>query len=339
MDGRLDEIVLRTLEKDPVRRHQRVSEVKTDMEAMAGGLPSPVPVAAPIRSFQDEVELEMHRLQVIGPAIGLIVVSILGLVHWTIILVVTIVEDWYLHRPNSHAYWVDIGLAIGIIGTLVVVSATIVMAGGRRMMRFENYNFVMLATLWTMLPWSGFVWFIGLGMGLWALNVLRRPEVKMAFVRTAVHARLSAPFPAAPTGPYHGKLQSMFGAVGSLFFRSRANYEDPVPAHTLAPATQVSLTPLTDEAPRVAGDTPFPVGSPATMPRARNRSQPALWNTLILVVIVMLVVLTASVGFVTFQVEVPTVDSSDVTANGSSQSIEVPPPQTARSQKATGRGH
>src|SRR5205807_9032010 len=72
VDERLDEIVLRTLEKDPVRRHQRVSEVKTDMEAMAGGLPSPVPVAAPIRSFQDEVELEMHRLQVIGPAIGLI---------------------------------------------------------------------------------------------------------------------------------------------------------------------------------------------------------------------------------------------------------------------------
>ena len=76
------------------------------------------------------------------------------------------------------------------------------------------------------------------------------------------------------------------------------------------------------------------VGAPT---RARNRIQPALWNTLILVVIVMLVVLTASVGFVTFQVEVPTVDSSDVTANGSSQSLEVLP--TARTKEATGRGH
>src|SRR5437588_84455 len=57
VDGRLDEIVLRTLEKDPGRRYQRVSEVKTDMEAVAGGLPSAQRPVSPIRSFQDEMDL------------------------------------------------------------------------------------------------------------------------------------------------------------------------------------------------------------------------------------------------------------------------------------------
>src|SRR5207302_6358913 len=40
VDSRLDEIVLRTLEKEPGRRYQRVSEVKTEMEAMTGAVPS-----------------------------------------------------------------------------------------------------------------------------------------------------------------------------------------------------------------------------------------------------------------------------------------------------------
>jgi predicted Ser/Thr protein kinase len=40
IDVRLDEVVLRTLEKEPERRYQRVSEVKTEVEAIRGSAPA-----------------------------------------------------------------------------------------------------------------------------------------------------------------------------------------------------------------------------------------------------------------------------------------------------------
>jgi len=40
VDVRLDEVVLRALEKEPARRYQHASEVKTDVETIAGGAPA-----------------------------------------------------------------------------------------------------------------------------------------------------------------------------------------------------------------------------------------------------------------------------------------------------------
>jgi TM2 domain-containing membrane protein YozV/predicted Ser/Thr protein kinase len=50
MDVRLDEVVLRSLEKEPGRRYQHVSEVKTEVETIAAKAPQsppPIPAAAP----------------------------------------------------------------------------------------------------------------------------------------------------------------------------------------------------------------------------------------------------------------------------------------------------
>jgi serine/threonine protein kinase len=48
IDVRLDEVVLRTLEKEPERRYQQASEVKTDMESIARTNPASHPVAPAI---------------------------------------------------------------------------------------------------------------------------------------------------------------------------------------------------------------------------------------------------------------------------------------------------
>jgi len=40
VDVRLDEVVLRALEKEPQRRYQQASEVKTDIEALSRSSPS-----------------------------------------------------------------------------------------------------------------------------------------------------------------------------------------------------------------------------------------------------------------------------------------------------------
>ncbi len=77
VDVRLDEVVLRALEKEPERRYQHASEVKTDVEAVAG---TQQRVYAPLFSQKSatvagEQPLSPARLKI--PAIGLIVVGAL----------------------------------------------------------------------------------------------------------------------------------------------------------------------------------------------------------------------------------------------------------------------
>jgi len=288
VDGRLDEIVLRTLEKDPGRRYQRVSEVKTDVEAMTGAMPSPLPVAAPIRSFQDEVELEMRRLQVVGPAIGLMVVAVLGVVFWAVLGTVGIIEEAGHYSSLPRGYWIDMGLFAGIVTPIVIFSAALILVGGRRMMRFQRYEYVLFASIWAMLPWSGPVWFIGLAMGGWALRVLRRPEVKMAFIRNAVHTRLSAPVPSSPTAPYRGRLHSLFGAVGSLFFASRVNVREPMTKVILPRTDQESSGSAADQALAEAKQASSQAVSPSPQPPVRVTVHPGVWMAVFLLFAILL---------------------------------------------------
>jgi serine/threonine protein kinase len=249
VDGRLDEIVLRTLEKDRDRRYQRASEVKTAMEAAAGAPALTVAAVPLVRSFQEEIDLEMRRLQLLGPATGLIVVALLSIVHWTIPLIKTLVDGWDWQGLDQQHPWAG----VGILELMFVLSASLLLLGSRKMMRFERYEFVVFACVWAMLPWSGLVVILGAPIGIWALRTVLRPDVKLAFVRKKVRARFSGERPALVMEPSRGKLRSVLGAVGSLFLGSRVSRpfaaalaSAPVPTMAAVPG---AATPLTEAQP------------------------------------------------------------------------------------------
>lgn len=80
IDVRLDEVVLRSLEREPQRRYQRASEVKTDLENISRSVPPTVHAPKsfqPVEFSRDSLDLEEARSQVRGPAIGLLVTGIL----------------------------------------------------------------------------------------------------------------------------------------------------------------------------------------------------------------------------------------------------------------------
>jgi tRNA A-37 threonylcarbamoyl transferase component Bud32 len=76
VDGRLDEVVLRALERDPACRYQRVSDVKTAVEAL--GQPAPAVAEVPAAA-QDGPSLNQELLALAGLGAGL---GLLTLLVW-----------------------------------------------------------------------------------------------------------------------------------------------------------------------------------------------------------------------------------------------------------------
>jgi tRNA A-37 threonylcarbamoyl transferase component Bud32 len=188
VDVRLDEVVLRALEKEPDRRYQQVSEVKTEVEAISN-----TGMKAAVASFERAQELQKLSMskrpavpqllktreqQVQGPAIGLLVA---GFLHITAVLLTLPVwamvqrSFWELERdPGPKMLIVNFYLPLGLLlGGFLIVSAL-------RMMWLKSYPLVMIAGILAMAPWS-IAWPLALPLGFWALLVLRRPEVAAAF--------------------------------------------------------------------------------------------------------------------------------------------------------------
>jgi hypothetical protein len=234
-DTAMDQIVLRALDKNPDQRYQKISEVAREVAIL-----QPVAQASPAvmlanRSFQDEMDEEVARLQLTAPAVGLILTAILAVLQWAAVGIAGIfaILDWYeaaaswSHLPNAEYYAasrmrdVRIGVTLEILGILLIpLAAWVLVRGARRIYRFENYPFCVAACIWAMVPWSA-AFPVGLTFGIIGIVFLNRPKVREVFVRRAVQLRRSHPPLLASVIEPPVKMRSFFQAVGSFVLGSR----------------------------------------------------------------------------------------------------------------------
>lgn len=131
---------------------------------------------------------DLARSQVNGPAIGLMAAAAIGLLFQVISLLFRMLGTGMSAMGNlggmSDAGGMmqmmsgGMGIVFGLIGIAIGV---VIIMGALKMRALENYNFAMAATVLAMVPCISPCCFIGLPVGIWALIILMKPEVKSAF--------------------------------------------------------------------------------------------------------------------------------------------------------------
>jgi TPR repeat protein/tRNA A-37 threonylcarbamoyl transferase component Bud32 len=185
MDVRLDEVVLHALEKEPERRYQQASQVKTDVETIArtegkGGQPglgygqaAPPVVANGVESAWRQVK---------GPGNGLVVTAILNWVAMPVIFLVLAATMRF--GGGSFAPGPPL-----VVPLCIMVLSCIMLVAGLMMKRLGAYGLAIAGAILAILVVPGNV--IGLPIGIWALVVLSRREVREAFGKGLPMPRLA----------------------------------------------------------------------------------------------------------------------------------------------------
>lgn len=133
------------------------------------------------------------RERVSGPATGLLVTGILGIVGQVIGLIYNLVSAGAVAQqggagkqpgltPEQAQYIAMFSGTVGIIGAIVgsIIGIVIIM-GALRMKKLESYGFAMTSAILAMIPCISPCCLLGLPIGIWAVVVLNKPEVKSAF--------------------------------------------------------------------------------------------------------------------------------------------------------------
>jgi hypothetical protein len=203
VDVRLDEVVLHALEKEPELRYQQASQVKSDVETIAttsgraNVSPPPPPIypgaatsAAPPPPASSTRPVTPGSAKVTIPAVGLVVAGVMKLFSALTVIVLL---------GNPHFNWLESLLQHAgsplppffpfsnplfgwSVGLFKAIPALLMIYGGVQMVQLRSYAWSIAAGILGIVCCS----LLGLPMGIWALIVLTRPNVREAFANPPV---------------------------------------------------------------------------------------------------------------------------------------------------------
>jgi predicted Ser/Thr protein kinase len=181
IDVRLDEVVLKTLEKEPERRYQHASEVKVDVETISSSGPAAGPESKRSRDAETDDATQAIRQRVWIPAVGLLIA---GGINCLVAVGLVLATVFSLVAKGFSGEFITFGSQSGavqvVIVTHIMAYAVFVVLGGWNLMQLRSRRLAHIGSILALFPLSpGSV--VGLPMGIWALMVMRNEQVKAAF--------------------------------------------------------------------------------------------------------------------------------------------------------------
>ncbi|MHC4680744.1 MAG: serine/threonine protein kinase, partial [Planctomycetota bacterium] len=184
VDVRLDKVVLKSLAHEPERRYQHASEIKTDVESISYEAHPILSAGRRLQTITSRDETEAARRRVRGPAIGLTIAGIFNgllLPGFVPIIVPTFFRDDSIWRSllGSNVFFLVIGLLLINLGWMAVI-----IFGSTKMRELEAYWLAVASAILAAIPIvPGCL--LGMPIGIWALSVLTRRDVRQAFRKHA----------------------------------------------------------------------------------------------------------------------------------------------------------
>ncbi len=183
-DGRLNAQSLAKEESDTEFRPLSAFPEFADVLA-AGSAPPPLTAPVAGAGVGRDTALQMVK----GPAIGLKVTAILGLVMVVLGLVINVmtlngfhIGPQQMYDPQMQKLIGTLGGSLGIVQNIIGgIVGVIVLLGAAKMQKLQSYQFALTASIVAMVPCISPCCLFGLPFGIWALVVLNKPEVKSQF--------------------------------------------------------------------------------------------------------------------------------------------------------------
>jgi hypothetical protein len=121
--------------------------------------------------------------QVNGPAIGLMIVAIVGFLWQVANLVWRMFFSAVAASQANQPEWVTMLSGTGaIVGAILgLLSSILVLFGALKMKKLESHGLAMAVSIIAMIPCVSPCCLIGIPIGIWSLVMLSKPEVKSAF--------------------------------------------------------------------------------------------------------------------------------------------------------------
>jgi tRNA A-37 threonylcarbamoyl transferase component Bud32 len=194
---------------------------------------------SPQLDLRSKEVLDRARRQVRWPALGLCVTGILTYAFWGFVIIFQV--SIALGELREIHVWHFVGLCLEVVALVIALT---IMLGSVCMKDLEGQPLPTVAAILAMLPWSPAV-LVGLGLGVWALVTLWRPEVRAAFLQPKP---LPAPAGPAPVGGVRRRVYSLIGSLHSLFLFSRvkdpsAQVHGPLPTRDYQPGNSAEPPP------------------------------------------------------------------------------------------------
>ncbi|HWY75492.1 MAG TPA: DUF4339 domain-containing protein [Verrucomicrobiae bacterium] len=123
--------------------------------------------------------------QVSGPSIGLIIAAVLGILGAALDILLNALGMGFNtmqgNNPMGVPAWAFVGAVQVVIQVASLLASIFILFGAIKMRKLESHGLCIAACILAMIDFANCCCIVGLPLGIWALVVLSKPEVKQYF--------------------------------------------------------------------------------------------------------------------------------------------------------------